>query len=196
MAFTQGRAIALINAATDLYNIVTSIRNHAIDLKQARLAGQVDDEYAFTGLALFISEANHELYHNFAKSISILTVEHTHFSRNIKRNQAEAARAARRREAKAETTRPYEQHIMSYETDTLIKQIPLAPGMNNRGDLPKSYVQSIVVQPLTQEEYEKALEEATRPKPMFDHQTPDSESIKTNSLSNNPEDKPDFEKEW
>ena len=80
---------------------------------------------------------------------------------------------------------------MPYETDTLINQIPIAPAMNKRGDLPKSYVQSTAVQPLTQEEYDKALEEA-RNTPMFDHQTPNHESTQSKEEGS---DKPDYKSE-
>ena len=158
MAFTQARAIALINTALSFHSALIKARNYAAALQTDLAIGTIDAEYAFHTLSFYLSESNTELFHDFPTMIATLVTEHAHFSRNARRNAAEAERARRRREASGER-RPYIQHTMPYETDRIAPITYRPPGMNSRGDLPKASSTPTAQEELSPEEFDRVIAE-------------------------------------
>jgi len=180
MAIRQERVIALINAALDFYTALSRIRTHAQGLQLAVNNHEINKDYAFDTLLGFMSESNHDLFHDYAASISTISIEHAHFSRNIHRNAREAER---QRNVRGPATRSYTDHSISiHETTRLI--LPTAPrpeGMNRRGDIPRPPPSPTPTQSASSTDIEKALQEINRLREQediathtFDHQTPSS----------------------
>ena len=166
MAFTQARAIALINTALEFKTALDRVRNRADEVKSELKEGTITSDQAFQSLHNLIFN-NDFLFDNLPLILSILTAEHAHFSRNVRRNAYEAERARARR-AQQPSTRTYIQYSHPYETTQMNPITYRPPGMNSRGDLPPSHTKAtstslnppskpLTPQELSQEEFDAAV---------------------------------------
>jgi len=97
MAYTQERAIALVNAATDFYQAIIRIRKAIAEARNDLSYNKTDYQAAFNYISFFASESNENLFTDWTAAVTTLTIEHAHFSRSYKRNAREAERQREKR---------------------------------------------------------------------------------------------------
>jgi len=176
MAFTQERAINLINAATDFYQAIIRIRQYASSLQTDLEYHKTSPEYAFSALILFLSETNTNLFTDWAAAITTLTLEHSHFVKAQKRNAREAER---QREKRAHLPkREYVTRITNAPTELMQRPETnvSVQGMGRRGELEKkrlSYEQvHEEIERLRKDGGEDQVFDFNVPHPNLDDQTP------------------------